>query len=97
MKKFLPFLVFGFLILTNSNLFAQSPACGQICDFYTTCLEQQAKKKLAGDEAAKVKAGCMNTCRKNFPSVSACYEQHANQCTEFNSCLVSSYKSKDKK
>ncbi len=78
-----------------SNLNAQSQACNQICDFYSGCVE--TKKKLSSDEKKKVAAGCLNTCRKNYAAVTSCYETHSGQCTAFNSCLMDTYKAKDKK
>ncbi|TGL61690.1 Cys-rich protein [Leptospira sarikeiensis] len=75
-----------------SNLNAQSQACNQICDFYTSCVEGQ--KKLSAGDKQKVGAGCLNTCRKNYASVTSCYESHSGQCTAFNSCLMDSYKGK---
>ncbi|EPG75021.1 hypothetical protein LEP1GSC058_1501 [Leptospira fainei serovar Hurstbridge str. BUT 6] len=84
-------------LLGSSNLKAQNPACGQICDFYVNCVESQTKKKFSAEEQTKVSSGCLNTCRKNFPAVTQCYENHSNQCVPFHACLVNTYKSKEKK
>ncbi|TGK60232.1 Cys-rich protein [Leptospira wolffii] len=96
MKKTI--LISFFLIVASfigvSGLGAQSQACTQICDFYSGCVE--TKKKLSADEKKKVTAGCLNTCRKNYSAVTACYETHSGQCTAFNSCLMDTYKSKSK-
>ncbi|TGK03495.1 Cys-rich protein [Leptospira selangorensis] len=75
-----------------SSVSAQSQACNQICDFYTTCVEGQ--KKLSAADKQKVGAGCLNTCRKNYSAVTSCYETHSGQCAPFNSCLMDSYKGK---
>ncbi|TGK17209.1 Cys-rich protein [Leptospira fluminis] len=99
MKKNLLFtLLFSlFVLFATASASAQNPACGQICDFYTNCVESQTKKKLTAEERPKAAASCLATCRKNFPAVTQCYESHANQCVPFNNCLINAYKAKEKK
>ncbi|TGK28825.1 Cys-rich protein [Leptospira gomenensis] len=94
MKTF--FLMVLSLFLLAGSVSAQSPLCNEICGFYYGCVEQNAPRKLSADEKTKVKAGCLNSCKKHTQAVAACFESHKNQCKPFNDCLVTAYNANKK-
>ncbi|XDD49174.1 Cys-rich protein [Leptospira sp. WS92.C1] len=93
--KYLFLMVLSFLLLAQA-VPAQSSLCNEICGFYYGCLEQNAPRKLSAEEKTKVKAGCLNSCKKHSQAVSACFDTHKNQCKPFNACIVSAYNANKK-
>ncbi|AOP34638.1 Cys-rich protein [Leptospira tipperaryensis] len=93
--KYLFLMILSFFLLAQS-VPAQSPVCAEICGFYSGCVEQNAPRKLSADEKTKVKAGCLNSCKKHSQAVSACFENHKNQCKPFNECIVNAYNANKK-
>ncbi|RHX77706.1 Cys-rich protein [Leptospira yasudae] len=93
--KHLFLLILSFFLLAGS-LSAQSATCNEVCGFYSGCVEQNAPRKLSADEKTKVKAGCLNSCKKHTAAVAACFENHKSQCKPFNDCIVNAYNANKK-
>lgn len=85
MNKLITLILFlGFL---TSPIFTQDKSCDSACKKFLVCTEKQHNRQLKTDEERKLKAGCLNTCKKKAKEIIACYTESKDSCDNYGACI----------